>query len=206
MAPYMSTIPANEITVAASFRMHKCSAVFSQGCQHGFGVYVWKTSRKIDAGRHLQISSNYKFVGDFENNTAMPSGYRSYIDFHNITLKIGMEGYSGIYLALEGNKACVRIERVTAYYIACRKDYEDRLIRFQPTPVPDSKMGVENVLGFCAKNAVHAKDKGNIAMSCYANGTTNVTGMCLCAAGFWWIQKQKECLGKCLRGQILYKM
>ena len=200
MAPYMSTIPAKEITVAASFRMHKCSAVYSEGCQHSFGVYAWKRSRKVDTARHLKISSNYKFVGDFKNNTVMPSGYKPYIDFHNITLKISIEGYSGIYLALEGNKACVRIEKVTAYYIACRKDYQDRLIRFQLTPVPNSKMGIERVLGFCVKNAVHAKDKGNIAMSCYANGTTNVTGMCLCAAGSRFIQQSKECLRKCLSG------
>ena len=198
MAPYVNTVPAKEIFVAASFRMFKCST-FNTYCQHRFGVYAWKTSRKIDATRHLKISSNYKFVGDFENNTAMPS-YKSHIDVHSVTLKIDMEGYSGIYLAFEGNKATLILEKVTAYYMACRKDYKDRLIRFQLTPVPNSKIRVERVAGFCARNAVHAEDKGNIAMSCYSNATTNVTGMCLCAPGFWWIQKLKECFCKCLRG------
>ena len=199
MAPYMTTIPAKEIIISASFRMFKCSMFNRAGdCQNSFGVHAWKTSRKIDATRHLKISSNYKFVGDFE---PMPwSG--SHIDVHNITLKIDMEGYSGIYLAFEGNKGTLILKKVTAYYVVCRKDYKDRLIRFQLTPVPNSKMRVERVAGFCARNAVHAEDKGTIAMSCYANATTNVTGLCLCAPGFWWIQKLKECFRKCLKGEV----
>lgn len=195
--PYINTVPAKVINVAASFKIHKCCSFLpSEECYHSFGVYAWQTSRKNDTTRHMKISDDYKFAGNFKNNTAMATCPPYFKDFHNVTLKIGMKGYPGLYLAFEGNKACVRIDKVTAYYSACLQEYKDRLIRFQITPLPNSTMRVVRVRGFCTKNTVHAKDKGEIAMSCYANGTSNVTGMCQCAPGFRWIQSYKECVRK----------
>ena len=195
MVPYIKTAPANEITIQASFRMEKCYT--HEDCWYSFGVYAWKTSRNVSSTWEKKMSSDFKFAGRLETDAADYTFENNRFKFfRDIKLKIEMEGNSGIYLAFDGSEAIVRIDKLTAHYKICPQEFKNGMMKFPRTPAPNSTMKVERVSGFCAKSTVPAKDKRNIALNCYADGTSNVTGICICAPGFLWSQPLRECLCK----------
>ena len=184
---YISTAPANEITVNVTYKLACCETGISW--QHSIGLYVLMSSTALSVIPN-PTTSPYAYVGELRNTSVMQGN----IKLRFISQKtIGTKGYRGIYLGFRDRGIYGGIESVSIHYSMCSDSTTQLLMRIPTAVASNSSTTVVRINGACVAHL--GQGKGANVMLCGADGTAKVQGGCECSAGYQNISSS-QCIGK----------
>ena len=184
---YISTAPANEITINVTYKLACCKPGISW--QHSIGLYAFMSSRELSVIPNPNTAS-YAYVGELRNGSVMQGATKK--AFHSYKT-IEMKGFRGIYLGFRDKGICGAIGSISIQYNMC-SDSKVQLLMRSPTAVA---LNTSTVMVYMNRNCVAHLKPGNgaNAMLCDADGRAKIQGGCQCLAGFQNLSSS-QCIGK----------
>ena len=104
---YISTAPANEITINVTYKLACCQPGISW--QHSIGLYAFMSSRALFVIPNPNTTP-YAYVGELRNGSVMQGATKKAFNSYKT---IEMKGFRGIYLGFRDREICGAIESIS---------------------------------------------------------------------------------------------
>ena len=184
---YISTAPAEEITITVGYQLRCCAPDIRW--DFSIGMYVLMSSTPLSQFPDPNTSP-YMYVGELRNISALQGTER--VNFTSQKV-VSMRNFRGIYIGFRTRGICGNIHSVAMHYYKCPQIGGEQMV-FPATAAPTSSTAVLRIGGKCIAHSETDKTDNNF-MLCYTNGTAKFYGRCYCSAGYQSLSVS-QCIGK----------